>query len=303
MGILQSVQQRRVFLPGAHATIGRAASCDLVLQPDYVSSTHAILRWNGTGWEIRDLHSRNGTFLNGRRLVPGERALVPSGARLSFGSSASTWSLTADDPPRARAVAPGGEVVSAAGGLIALPADEAPEVQVFEAGDGRWRAESAESDYPVADGDVVVAGGLPWRLRLPGVLPHTVDPNSLRDNPDQHRLTVFVSTEEDYVELQLEHPDGRVDRLEHRAHHPLILLLARARIADADSSPREQGWIYVEVAEQELGVDAARLSLHIFRARQALAGVGLPNAAGLIERRRGSGQIRLGLGRVLVVRL
>lgn len=303
MGILQSVQHRRVFLPGAHATVGRASSCDLVLRFDYVSSTHAIVRWNGTGWEVRDLHSRNGTFLNGRRLVPGERAALPRGGRLSFGSSGSTWALVDDAPPRARAVAPDGRVATADGGLIALPDADSPELQLFEGADNRWLAESAEKEFEVVDGDVVVAGGIAWSVRLPAVVPHTLDPASLRDAPDQHRLTVLVSTDEDYVELELQHPDGRVDRLEHRAHHPLLLLLARARLADGDRSVREQGWVYVEVAQSELGLDAGRLSLHIFRARQALAAVGLPNAAGSIERRRGSGQIRLGLSRVVVVNL
>lgn len=303
MGSLRSVQDHRVFLPGAHATVGRAASCDLVLRFEYISSTHAVLRWNGAAWEVRDLHSRNGTFVNGRRLVPGERILLTRGGRVAFGSSASTWELVDDGPPRARAVAPDGRVATAVGGLIELPDAQAPEAQVFEVADGRWICDAAEREFEVTDGDVVVAGGLAWSMRLPQIVPRTIDPTSRPLDADEHRLSVLVNGDEDYVELELAAPGGEVVRLKHRAHHPLILLLARARIADAESSPREQGWVYVEVVEKELDIDAGRLALHIFRARQALAAAGLPTAASIIERRRGSGQIRLGLPRVLVVRL
>lgn len=303
MAILESVQQRRTFLPGAHTTVGRARSCDLVLRYDYVSSTHAIIRWNGAGWEVRDLHSRNGTFVDGRRLAPGERALLPRGTRLAFGASSSTWALTDDSPPTARAVAPDGQVVAADGGLIVLPGPDAPEVQVFEGADGRWVADAPDREFEVSDGDVVVAGGVGWQVRLPAVLPHTIDPAARLLSPARHGLKVLVSAEEDYIELELEKGDGEVTRLEHRAHHHLLLLLARARLADNDGSLREQGWVYVEVVQDELDLDSARLSLHIFRARQALAAAGLPNPAGAIERRRGSGQIRLGLAGVPVVRL
>ncbi len=303
MGTLRSVQDRRVFMPGAHATVGRASSCDLVLRFEYVSSTHAALRWNGSAWEVRDLHSRNGTFVNGRRLVPGERVLLTRGGRLAFGASPSTWELIDDAPPRARAVAADGRAVTAVGGLIELPDAEAVEVQVFEAAEGRWVCDSAEREFEVGDGDVVVAGGLAWTMRLPAIVPRTVDPAALPVETDGHRLTVRVNADEDYIELELAAPGGEVRRLEHRAHHPLILLLTRARIADVESSPREQGWIYVEVALKELDIDHGRLALHIFRARQAFAAAGWPGAAGIIERRRGSGQIRLGPARALVVRL
>jgi pSer/pThr/pTyr-binding forkhead associated (FHA) protein len=62
-------------LSEASLTIGSdAASADLVLSDPSVSRVHAILERVGTTWLVRDLGSRNGTRLNGERLV-GQRRL------------------------------------------------------------------------------------------------------------------------------------------------------------------------------------------------------------------------------------
>jgi len=49
--------------------IGRAPVCDIVLADPHVSRYHAELRWDPQqGWQVRDLGSHNGTFVNGRRV-------------------------------------------------------------------------------------------------------------------------------------------------------------------------------------------------------------------------------------------
>ena len=70
-------------------SIGRAASCDLVLPVLLVSKLHAhFLRSLAPagGWEIRDADSTNGTWVNGVRALPGERVAVRPGdtIRLAF---------------------------------------------------------------------------------------------------------------------------------------------------------------------------------------------------------------------------
>lgn len=50
-------------------TIGRAASNDIVLPDLLVSRRHASLVRSGAGWEIVDLGSDNGTYVNGRRVT------------------------------------------------------------------------------------------------------------------------------------------------------------------------------------------------------------------------------------------
>jgi len=72
-----------VYLHGDH-DIGRSERSRLVLTHPAVSSFHALIRWVGDRWMLRDLGSRNGTFVNGIR-VAGAR--VPDGAKIQLGST------------------------------------------------------------------------------------------------------------------------------------------------------------------------------------------------------------------------
>ena len=49
-------------------TIGRSATCTLVVEDDFASASHARLSNTGSGWYVEDLDSRNGTFLDGLRI-------------------------------------------------------------------------------------------------------------------------------------------------------------------------------------------------------------------------------------------
>lgn len=67
--------------------VGRGPACDLVIDDDRVSRRHARLRFDGQGWELHDLGSKNGTLVDG---VPagspaplGERAWVSLGGLLA----------------------------------------------------------------------------------------------------------------------------------------------------------------------------------------------------------------------------
>lgn len=57
--------------------IGRAPSCDFVLENGFISSQHAEVFFHDGEYRLRDLHSRNGTFLNDVKIT--ERALLPEG--------------------------------------------------------------------------------------------------------------------------------------------------------------------------------------------------------------------------------
>ena len=64
---LQALSSERV-------TVGTLESNDVVVDADGVSRVHAVFERLGDAWCVRDLGSRNGTFVNGERIV-GERAL------------------------------------------------------------------------------------------------------------------------------------------------------------------------------------------------------------------------------------
>lgn len=65
-----------VPLAGERFTVGKARDCDLAITSDSaVSRVHAVLeRFAAGSWVVRDLGSRNGTFVNGERLMQ-ERVL------------------------------------------------------------------------------------------------------------------------------------------------------------------------------------------------------------------------------------
>ena len=50
-----------------------------------VSKRHAMIRRSASGYEVIDLSSRNGTWLNAERLVPNKPYSFPSGSQLRMG--------------------------------------------------------------------------------------------------------------------------------------------------------------------------------------------------------------------------
>ena len=79
-------------------TLGRSRDCDCVLAEPSVSRRHAGLRRDGSRWILRDLGSRNGTRVNGVRLL--DEAEVAPGDRVSFGDA--RYRLAAAPRPAAR---------------------------------------------------------------------------------------------------------------------------------------------------------------------------------------------------------
>src|SRR5262249_23652220 len=151
--------------------VGRHANCDLRIDEARVSGEHAGLRWTGTAWELRDLGSKNGTFLGERRLAAGERVPLVTGEAFSLGGPegpAPALALTHSAPPLPSArPAQGGAARFASGGLIVLPDDEHPDASVVEGRDGRWLLEAEGAVRRVSDGETVSAGGQAWILDLP----------------------------------------------------------------------------------------------------------------------------------------
>jgi len=79
-------------------TIGRAANRDIVLRNDAVSREHARLVFENGVYELEDTDSRNGVFINGRRIT----SKVPLKDRDQFTICGSTFELQSSSP-RARA--------------------------------------------------------------------------------------------------------------------------------------------------------------------------------------------------------
>lgn len=75
-----------VPLGGERVTLGKASGNDIALEhDDTVSRLHAVFENLGAAWSIRDMGSRNGTYLNGEKITA-ERVLH-SGDEVRVGKS------------------------------------------------------------------------------------------------------------------------------------------------------------------------------------------------------------------------
>ena len=67
-----SLRGTLVALSGMRVSVGRDRGSDVVVGSGVVSSHHALLVSDGekdAGWFLRDLDSKNGTYLNGRKVL------------------------------------------------------------------------------------------------------------------------------------------------------------------------------------------------------------------------------------------
>ena len=76
---------------GGRVAIGRGRDCEFPVATDDASRRHAEVYTDDGLYLVRDLSSRNGTFVNGE-LIGGPRALEP-GDRIGVGSAAITFCL------------------------------------------------------------------------------------------------------------------------------------------------------------------------------------------------------------------
>jgi hypothetical protein len=68
--------------------------------------------------------------------------------------------------------------------------------------------------------------------------------------------------------------------------------------AAQDTGESGHGWLYQDDLAEMLGLDGKHLNVVVYRCRRQFAAAGIVNAADVIERRSGTRQIRIGVGRV-----
>jgi pSer/pThr/pTyr-binding forkhead associated (FHA) protein len=101
--LVEAATSDRRLLEAEHF-VGRGSSCALCISHRYVSAQHAVLRWSGDHWTVKDLGSRNGTFVDGVRLRAGEELPLRVGSRLAFGKRDDEWRLDDAGAPASMAV-------------------------------------------------------------------------------------------------------------------------------------------------------------------------------------------------------
>lgn len=278
----------------ARFEVGRDPRSALHVADPRVSSRHARVVWTREGWQLRDLGSTNGTTLDGQRVEPGLDYPLQRGAVITFGSPANAWVLTDAAPPQAMAEDARGVQRFAEEGLLALPSDDEPSVVILEQASGEWLAEFDGEPRAVKDQEELQVGEAVWRLHLPTVYAMTVAARSVER--DQVGLRFGVSRDEEFVSIHVLGTSPPVE-VPARAHHYMLLLLARAKQRDlADGqSPAAAGWLYTEELSGMLRTDQQQLNVSVHRARRQFAKLDAMGVSQLIERRRLTRQLRLGV--------
>lgn len=304
MAILKHLLTGAEVRLAARHVVGRSRSCQLSIERANVSALHAELAWDGRSWRVRDLGSRNGTFVSGQRIPPGQPITVGPGAELGFGAPEPHYRLVDASPPELIAFGPD-EIRVAEDGVLCLPSAAECEAMILCDSDGRWVVESQDGTRPIETEDCLVVGGRPFHIHLPAGVPATRRSDEMSEAELDEGLFEFrVSRDGEHVDLQL-HCGAQIQPIESRAHAFLLLALARARLTDmaqARLPESEHGWMHREDLMKELAVDDPRLlNVWVYRARQQLAEMKLRGASRIIERREAAGQLRLGFVQVRVI--
>ncbi len=305
MAILSHTQGRHWATVEPEFLIGRSTHADLHLNRPYVSSQHAMLRWNGSFWEVRDLGSRNGTSMDSQRLVPSKAYALNRGARLVFGNSGEVWEFCDDSAPELMAFPlEGGVAVVAEHGMLALPSSDSPEATIFVGADGNWVLDNSSGDLCVVEHrSVVEVAGVRYRLSCPAALHNT----ATVEHSTRHESLILefaVSSDEEHVALRAYDGDRRVD-LGSRGHNYLLLTLARQRLADRAAGHPDTtcGWTYHDDLTAALGITSTQFNIDVFRIRQHFARAGLQPRIDPVERRPRSKQVRIGPSDLRITRV
>lgn len=290
--MLRHPETGRLIRLRPRTTIGRGPTSALRLQNRLASSEHAVLSWTGTTWTLRDLGSRNGTWLGDRRLLPGEVVTLTRGQTLAFRDAAERWQLIQVTAPQPFAEAITDDtIIDAIGGILALPSSADPQCTIYASGE-EWLAEDDTGLRPVRDQEIMLVAGTPWRLVIPEIVPHTITAAPGRFTAGL-ALRLRVSRDQEFVEVDLRADTGWIT-LAPRAYHYMLVVLAEERLADATASRAERGWIHLDTLAAKLGQEPRTLNVHVCRLRQQLGQLGFDEAATIIERRPSTGQLRLG---------
>jgi FHA domain-containing protein len=85
------LEGKRIIIGSGGATLGRSRQCDVVVDDQNVSRTHAELRPRGGSWVLTDLGSTNGSSVNGRRIdAP---TVVKPGDEIELGTATMRFEL------------------------------------------------------------------------------------------------------------------------------------------------------------------------------------------------------------------
>lgn len=94
--ILPNTPAERILTFQRSFRIGRTEECEVCIKDDYVSRVHAQVTFEAGRWSVRDLHSSNGIFVEGKRV---ESAAVHRSLTFRLGVEGPTVLLSPQETP------------------------------------------------------------------------------------------------------------------------------------------------------------------------------------------------------------
>lgn len=159
-------------------TAGSAVHCELVIQDKAVSRLHFEVDPRADGLWVRDLGSRNGTYVNGIKI---SEARVPAGSVIRVGTTDITVAYSNPEMPAAPGeptsfgglIGPSAAMQACFAQLVAIAPTDASVIIEGEAGTGKKALARAVHDASSRAGGpfvVVECGGLPSDVEIANVL-------------------------------------------------------------------------------------------------------------------------------------
>jgi hypothetical protein len=115
-------------------------------------------------------------------------------------------------------------------------------------------------------------------------------------------LTIAVSSDEEYVHVQLTIGSQSFD-LAARTHNYLLLILARRRLSDAARGVPDEacGWVDSDEFSHDPSLTRSRINLDVHRIRRQLSALALGDPVEIVERRPRT-KLRIGIGNLSIIR-
>lgn len=288
------------FLLNGRCLIGRAPTCHLLVEDTRVSAEHAVIAFRDGKWWVRDLSSRNGTFVDGT-LIQKEVHLM-KGAALALGHREHRFVFAESGPPAAEVLELStGEVrrISPSGGRFPEGVD-AGDAYLYFTEEG-WMVETEGKAELVKEPRRYEFGQRSFLVRPPLGALSEVEETVAGAAP--HRPLAFrfrVSSDEEHVDVEVSY-SGKAKSLGHRSYSYLLLTLARARFEEEKSAQAsDAGWLHVQDLARGLRVTPEHLNLWVWRARRHIQELDDSLPSLIVERRPHTGTLRLGTGLVTI---
>jgi hypothetical protein len=298
----QLIQKRTGFAAelAAITSVGRAPGSQLLISDRIVSNFHAEIRWTGTCWQVRDLGTKNGTWLDGQRLQHGETRAFRSEATLSFGDPANEWQVADDAPPCVVIKqVPEGPELHLSRAPLPLPDAERVLAMVFADEEGRLVLETEAGSRILRDGDGFEVDGVRYVALVPQVVRSTTYAVKRKARVREIELMVRVSSNEEHVSLDV-NIDGTIHALPAQAHNEFIPALAREWLEDRrlGRAPEQLGWLERDELCRRLNESELTLNKWVQRLRERFSALDLADFANIVERR--PRELRLGVANIRI---